>query len=172
MSDSLKKCPGCNGTGDKLKRATVLPSLKQQCAPCRGEGMLLDISRWEKILEEGGALQLQVNRNVLDVTPSIEPDLDWKQMDKEDHMHRWRKGSKKEAPIVTTLKWIVEGEATDEYPESGYFECKRCGDRIEPGYKPVQVRREAYGLVEHTINGEEVGTRTFQAVIELVEKGA
>lgn len=173
--ESLKKCQLCQGTGDKLRRDPVIPSLKQQCPLCRGEGMVLDVSMWQKVLAEGGALELKIIRDAVNATPSTEPDYCWTYLDKENHLHRWnRRGG------LSTLKHIVGAEGTDERPEAKeHYECRRCGDTVEPGYKSTRhpspearILDPQLRLVEYSVNGESVGRRTLLAVWALIEKGS
>lgn len=170
--ESLKKCEDCDGTGDRFKRAEVAGPLKQQCPACRGEGMVVDIAPFVEALERGPGLLLRAVRETVDGTQldSVVPDSSWVHRDKSRHIHRWSSGDEGEV-FVQTCQYVVDAEATDEDPERGHLECKRCGDRVEPGYITRQDEQSnVVGLKEYFINDEQVGRRTFLAVLDLLRR--
>ncbi len=66
----------------------------------------------------------------IDVTPRSEPDPDWVYVDKQGHSHRWD-FALNGAATVTSLKYVEDDPGDDEYPPSGHFECRECGEHIQ-----------------------------------------
>ena len=99
---------------------------------------------------------LRVERDVIEVTPISKPDDDWEFTDKHGHLHRWQNSK------LPSLKEIIDCPADEEYPASFHFECKRCGETINPGYKSPESREFMPGLTHFYIDDVEVGKSEFE----------
>jgi hypothetical protein len=62
------------------------------------------------------------------------PDPDWRHRCRCGHIHIRRADDL----ALSTLEWVVTSEATDDYPETGYYRCAICGERYPAnvGTKP------------------------------------
>lgn len=115
-------------------------------------------------LANGQFPEIHVARHAIGVTPGDERDPEWRYVDKKGHVHQYTASGD-----VTSVKWIQEAPATDEYPELGHYECKRCGEVVLPGRHIVTTRQYIAGLVECTVNGESVTQEECKAIFALVE---
>uniref|UniRef100_A0A6M3KSJ1 Uncharacterized protein n=1 Tax=viral metagenome TaxID=1070528 RepID=A0A6M3KSJ1_9ZZZZ len=98
----------------------------------------------------------RLERDVIEVTPISKPDDDWEFTDKSGHLHRWQNGK------LPSLKQIVDSPATEEYPASFHFECKRCGESINPGYKSPEYREYEPSLTHFYIDDIQVTKEEFE----------
>lgn len=80
---------------------------------------------------------------LMDITPMEEADPEWEYVDEEGHKHSWNikdiNSGDWEHP---TVKYVEDSPATREYPAEGHYECKKCGETIEFGWRTPSVRRE------------------------------
>lgn len=94
----------------------------------------------------------------VDVMHSITvPDEKWTFVDRKGHGHFWKLFSKKPSTIPTCNHVVVGTEwVGDEYDGEEYevfeWQCKECGQTIEPGYRqqagPTHVPGPTYVTVE------------------------
>lgn len=101
----------------------------------------------------GSKVELEFSRQAIAVTPFPEwyPDPEWSWTDSAGNRHAWVITGKDEegypeGELPETLRWVVDAEATDEYPEGGHYESVFTGEAVNPGvkYKPM-VDRYAIG---------------------------
>ena len=104
--------------------------------------------------------KLEIKREVINVTPMQEPDLNWVQNCKEcDIPHRFYEDE------LPTLKYVIDVEGWDEYPAEGHWECKGCGEHITPKYRTPEYESHVLGSTSYTINGKEVDEKEFKKFI-------
>lgn len=113
----------------------------------------------------------------INVTTLYEPDPSWRFTDTAGHFHQWhnRKGPADryhvtEQYFIPTLRYIIEVEATDEYPETGHYACQFCGERVRPGYEHGAYRRFLQGVVEYFIDDERVTQEEFERQLALARE--
>lgn len=70
-----------------------------------------------------------------EVTSHDEIDPAWQYTDPAGHLHVYVGES------VPTVRYVVDDEGTDEYPERGHLECRQCGARVVPGRKATRFRQ-------------------------------
>ena len=76
---------------------------------------------------------------------SIEvPDPDWKFRDRKGHVHRWTIYKRwRRANAVKTITWVEDEEywcdCCQDYHTEGHWACQRCGEEVEPGYRPGSI---------------------------------
>jgi len=116
---------------------------------------------------------ISISRPAMDVTSIHRPDTSWHIIDQAGHEHRWYDTSgvaKDYSPLqsyhVPTIEWITVHEATDEYPEEGYYECIQCGEKIKPAYCPDQVNQYILGELQYYIDGKSA---TKEEVLEVIK---
>lgn len=108
-----------------------------------------------------GGLEISVETDQVDVTPSREPDPEWSVLDSAGHEHRWAfDGERADLP---TLLLVVDAEATEEYPALTHHECRQCGAIVHPGFRSPQFRRYAAGLTRYYVNGRQVSQQEAEA---------
>jgi len=107
--------------------------------------------------------EIMFSRDIIDVTPLLEPDPEWFFQDRAGHQHRWIDGG------LPSLRWIIEVEAGEEMPEVGHYECRECGEKIEPLMRVPIFRSFAPGLVHCSIDGRPVAEDEMRDIME--EKG-
>lgn len=73
-----------------------------------------------------------------DVTTMEEPVPTWEHVDANGHVHRW------DGWGLPTLRVVEDYPDTDNYPATRHYECKICGERVEPAMRATQCRRYVY----------------------------
>jgi len=115
----------------------------------------------------------------IDVTSMHRPDTDWIFIDSSGHEHCWYEvdggpaGGRYDVMKryhVPTLRFIVEREATDDYPETGHHKCLQCGAAVVPEYCSDTYRQFIPGLTEYLIDGVRVTKEEFDRRVQ--EEGA
>jgi hypothetical protein len=98
-------------------------------------------------------LEIEMHRDVIDVTPMSEPDEKWRFVDAAGHVHVWVKVQDRN--IVPTTKGVVAGYYEDGEP---YYEsrCCDCLERVQPGMVSVTTRQFMPGMAYYRINGVTV----------------
>lgn len=98
-------------------------------------------------------LEIEMSRDVIDVTSMSEPDEKWRFVDPAGHVHVWVKV--RDRNIVPTTKGVVAGYDEDGEP---YYEsrCCDCLALIQPGMVSVMNRQFMPGMAHYRINGETV----------------
>lgn len=101
----------------------------------------------------------EVRRDMIDITSNISvPDPAWREICACGEKHRITK-----AGVTPTFRWITDCPADDEYPESGFYACKKCNKKIIPGTtSPPPYKTHIPGLKYCLIDGEEVSHTTFK----------
>ena len=121
------------------------------------------IREWKDRIDGGEPIEISINRDIIDVTPSDDIDPSWAYTDRAGHVHRYRKAKDGFYNITNTksvLGYYPDGD-TYHYPV-----CRFCGEPIAGGTRPVTIRREVAGLTHCYINGEEVSRDVAKAVSE------
>lgn len=99
--------------------------------------------------------------------PTVEFDPDWRFTDTAGHAHSRESGK------FPSLGWIVDRiywcETCREDHNEGHYECKWCGEEIEPGTRTRPGLNETRpGLATYRINGEIVSEdEADRAIAEL-----
>ena len=107
---------------------------------------------------------LTVEREVIEVTSSCEPDFTWAHTDEHGHEHRWA-GTWDKA-TTPTLRFIVDFEGDEEMPDTGHYECVACGDRVPaPRTTPSPYKRYMAGVLHCTLNGEPISEQEARAMV-------
>ena len=78
----------------------------------------------------------------IDVTPMQEANPDWEYIDSKGHKHYWEINDiNKGDYTLPTLEYIEDVPATEEYPATNHYECKKCGETVKPKMRVPPVRR-------------------------------
>jgi hypothetical protein len=110
--------------------------------------------------------------DMLDVTSVHRPDTNWRKVDARGHEHQWFVGGKPAASYnpstkheLPTLVWVHDDwgyyEDGERY-EIGHYECRECGEHVEPAYTADQWQQHIPGLRWFRINGEPVSKEEFE----------
>jgi hypothetical protein len=108
----------------------------------------------------------------IDVTMMSRPDEGWSYTDAAGHEHYWTFGGKRghysptTKSALPTLRRVVTG--TGYYPDGesyqiAHYECRQCGERVEPRKRSDDCRQYIPGLRTFYINDEEVSPEAFEA---------
>lgn len=109
---------------------------------------------------------------LIDATSASRMDPTWCHVDGQGHVHQWcLKGTDIPATnydptarySVPSLRWILDFPGDDEYPDVGHYECRRCGERVEPGRTADTTRRYMPGLASYFVDGRLVSKEEFEA---------
>ena len=108
---------------------------------------------------------LRVEREVIEVTSNApRTDEAWTYTDERGHEHYWRDG-------YPTLQWVTEdtywcSDCDDEHDDGGHWECRECGETVEPGMRPPSMYREFMpGPTSYFLNDEPVTAAQARAFI-------
>ena len=96
-----------------------------------------------------------------EVTPMRVPDTKWRYTDQHGHEHRWADNE-----TVPTVRRVVDADVTDEYPEINHYECRECGDRVEPAMRMPDCRMYARGLPQWSLDGQPITEADAKALME------
>jgi hypothetical protein len=110
-------------------------------------------------------------RDKIEVTMLRRPDPSWVHVDSNGHEHRWyvdgspandySPSRKYELP---TLEYVVDEEATDEWPEVAHYECRICRSVVQPWRTSDTTRQYIQGPISRfEVNGIEVTPEEFKA---------
>ena len=122
---------------------------------------------------------VEVTCEPFDVTPFQEKDSTWVCIDAEGHEHRWHiphganDWSKEGCWALPTLRAVtyICGYADDGDEMYGmHYYCKRCGERIEPGWKATVFRRFMQGPKRFYLDGIEVSQKEAEQAIKEMKK--
>jgi DNA-directed RNA polymerase subunit RPC12/RpoP len=100
----------------------------------------------------GFILDISMNsqRSEIEVTQAMRPDPNWFYMDRALHSHQWSNSfnlpSLKEVIDIPAAMGFDEDGEFEEIPAYTHYECKECGERIEPGYKSDETTQYIAGL--------------------------
>lgn len=127
------------------------------------------------MMKNGDIFEIRVEK--LDVTSNHRPDLNWKAVCRNGHLHRWKPGphGDDQGASLPTMRYVTDGtyfcsECSDEH-EYGHWECAVCGDPMaEPGYTADTCRRYAAGLKTYLINGQSVSPQEWERRLAEVKK--
>jgi len=114
-------------------------------------------------------LQVNISRDVIDVTSFKEPDPDWIYTDSNGHEHRWKIEDDWNASIPTCIEEsILDGYYEDGEPDyRREYRCKLCGEVIHPEMCPVTYRRYK-PLTSANINGVPVTLQEAQIASRVI----
>lgn len=114
----------------------------------------------------GSGITIDYYANPIDVTPMRIPDMHWSYTDSAGHVHRWEGEDREwgDGATVPTVRWVVDVEGDDEYPERGHNECRQCGERINPAWRSPATRRWVPGLQEFLVNGTPVSKEDAETI--------
>ena len=87
------------------------------------------------------------------------PDPNWSVTDAQGHHHQWyvtssegiipaRVYNPEKLYSLPTLIYVTDIPGDDEYPDVGHHECRRCGERIQPGLCADTMRQYIRGFSE------------------------
>ncbi len=104
--------------------------------------------KYEKYEKGSEIIYVMSEYDMIDVTSMSEPDPAWLLVDAAGHEHRWR-GDWQKADLPT-LRLVIDHECTDDCPDECYplshYECRQCGERVEPRTIPSPCQRFVPGL--------------------------
>jgi hypothetical protein len=133
-----------------------------------------------KTVHEGHTLEIQ--REVIDVTPMAEPDPAWTYTDRAGHTHGYTDGAP-DGPYTTLEYRTVHDHADDgECDADGNQEfcypvlvCKRCAQPVRPGTRAPLFRQNMPGMTTYLIDGEPVSKQAaddFMAAAKAEQRAA
>lgn len=125
-----------------------------------------------KLLTQEG--ELEVWGELIEVTSLHEKDPTWRVTDEQGHEHRWhipygaddwQKQNLWRLPTVRAVHF------TFYYPDGGtgygvHYYCKRCGERIHPGYRASPYRRYLAGPRHFSLGGEEIDSQRAESILK------
>jgi hypothetical protein len=120
-----------------------------------------------------GDKTFRMERAMIDVTMLNRPDTNWRFTDANGHEHRYYihrpegvTPAEHYAPAaryaLPTLDWIVDEEASDEYPEIGHYECGLCRATVQPRTTADTTRQMMPGLTSYYINDRAVSKDEYE----------
>lgn len=113
-----------------------------------GDHLVSDIFPLRFAMALAGVTEISYEQDMVDVTMLHEPDPDWVFVDAAGHEHRWR-GDWRKADLPT-LVFVRDDDHGDECGcercPSYHFECRQCGQRVDPETMPSPERRYMPGL--------------------------
>lgn len=115
----------------------------------------------------GEGWQVTVRRELLDATPLMEQDPDWKYVDPAGHKHVYVGGEAK-GLHVPTVRFVTTGrywcDRCLEEHEEGEHRCLECQSPVEPGMRTPIARHHVPGLrqIEGSVNR---GTPAFDSLM-------
>lgn len=128
-----------------------------------------------------GDKTFRIEREMIDVTMLNRPDTSWRHTDANGHEHRYYvhrpegvEPAEHYAPaahyLLPTVEWIVDEEGSDEYPETGHYECRLCRATVQPHTTADTTRQMIPGYTSYYINDQPVSQEEYerQAREELV----
>lgn len=106
--------------------------------------------------------EFSIERSMIDASVMSAPDPNWKQVDRNGHVHVWHFDAEGRAS-TPTLKFVRTGswfsEDGEEYPE-GHRVCLLCEELVVP---EVRVeRRSVPGITRYRIDGQDVRKEEFE----------
>jgi len=110
--------------------------------------------------------ELEIVAESVEITSinSSEPDPDWTETDAAGHRHYHSK-TETGGPYPT-LMWkpdMVHCQDCHEEEDHGYLVCGECGERVQPGFRPLSPARTFIpGLTSYTIDGEPVSKQAAE----------
>ncbi len=122
---------------------------------------------YAKLGHEGHTLEIQ--RDVIDVTPMVKPDPNWTFTDKAGHSHSYV-ADRPEGPYPT-LEYRTQHDHADDgecdadgdqefcYP---VLVCRVCGQPVRPGTVASTAREYVPGLTAYLIDGEPVSKQAAE----------
>lgn len=117
----------------------------------------------------GEPFEVEIISEPIEVTMLKRTDPTWRFTDANGHEHAYYVDGKiaptEYSPTtcysLPTLRWIVDREATDDYPEIGHYECRECGERVYPATASDMHRQFIPGPRRFVVNGEQVSGEEF-----------
>src|SRR5210317_1594375 len=103
-------------------------------------------------------LSLNYERELIDVTTTIEPDPAWRFVDNCGHKHKWHITDCGESFIRScVVERYVAGYYEDGEPDARYrYLCEQCGEEISPKWRVPTFRSYVCGLMSADISGVPV----------------
>ncbi len=110
-------------------------------------------------MQLAGGWVIRAEVDMIDITSfSPKPDKTWRYPDSHFHAHYYDEAGPDHYP---TLIWVVDeedwmDEDGEEYPGTGHYECKRCGDHVDPAMLPASTFHEyAPGMMHITVTAPD-----------------
>lgn len=116
-----------------------------------------------------GGHQIEVHREIIDVTRLSRPDTTWAHVDQAGHQHHWEPQGPycPETPYsVPTLEWVVDTPGTDEEPELGHYQCRVCHAPVTPGRTADNTRRFIKGPSSFIVDGHPTSREDLVQLLE------
>jgi len=114
----------------------------------------------------------EAGADMIEVTSQHRPDTNWRVVDAQGHEHRWYVDGKPAVSYNPSAKHetptLVDVHDGWGYWEDGeryaihHYECRQCGEHIEPRYTADTNRQYIPGLRWCRINGESVSKEEFE----------
>lgn len=123
---------------------------------------------------------IEMQRDLIDVTSNHRPDLSWIFIDNAGHYHQWFDGETLAVQYrpqvsyhIPSIEWIKTG--VDFYPdgtefEIGYNRCKLCREEVNPGYTSDTIPQYISGLTHYYVDGKEVSQDELETIMRLYYK--
>ena len=119
-----------------------------------------------------GSFVVNVQRDQIDVTSwSATPNESWVYADRQGHEHHYDNGYPTLSYVIDEQHWCEGDEGS--YPHDGHwqvdaahYECKACGETIEPGMDPPGTPKFIAGATSATLEGvRSDGARVVVALL-------
>lgn len=117
---------------------------------------------------DGDFGHLVIEREMIDVTSALPyPSETWRATDINGHEHYRENGE------YPTLNYVIDSVETwfcadcnEEHTDTtGHYECRLCGEIVEPGMTVDTHRRYAPGRTFATLNGEPIGMERAEHIL-------
>ena len=120
--------------------------------------------------------EIEVYTDLIDVTPIMEPDPNWKYKCGCEVIHKWHSDNPEwpNSPglcetELPTLKYIIDVEPTEDLPGYGHYECTKCGEEISPGERSPNHRYSIPGRRSIHIDGKPATEQEVEKLIKELE---
>lgn len=110
---------------------------------------------------------LRIEREIMLIGAGFpEDDRAWRHADAHGHEHRWEDGDDR----WPTLRWVVDAPGGDGYPDEGHWECRECGDHVEPGIRIRTHDRRVPVSTDYYLNDEPITENDARALLASVSQ--
>ena len=112
-------------------------------------------------------ITFRVELDVIDDTRTVVEDPNWDFCDDEGHVHKWYVSTKDSRVDIPSCIRVTDVPSTEFHPGLWHWECRDCGQDVEPGYYQPG-RQLAAGLTSFFINDREVSEEEYRICVEEV----